>query len=91
MKKIVCSIFLPLVSVCEILACEVCERNQPAVLKGITHGTAPESRWDYLIVCSAVVIVAVSAFYFVKWIIYPGERSERHIKRVILNNEYHEG
>ncbi|MCC6288853.1 MAG: hypothetical protein IT249_13305 [Chitinophagaceae bacterium] len=91
MKKIICFIFLLPVLINKAIACEVCERNQPAVLKGITHGSAAETRWDYLIVCSAIVIVLLSAFYCIKWVIRPGEKSDRHIKRVILNSEYHEG
>lgn len=91
MKKIRCFVFLLPGLISKAFACEVCERNQPALLKGITHGSAPETRWDYLIVCSAIVIVLISVFYCIKWVIHPGEKSGKHIKRVILNSEYYEG
>ncbi|MBZ0098843.1 MAG: hypothetical protein K8F30_07145 [Taibaiella sp.] len=70
------------------MACPVCERNQPKVLKGITHGAGPESNWDYVIVWATVAVVLLTVFYSVKWLVRPGEKSESHIKRVILNNTY---
>jgi hypothetical protein len=69
------------------LACPVCERNQPKILKGITHGAGPESNWDYVIIWTTVAIVLFTLFFSVKWLIRPGEKSDRHIKRFILNNE----
>jgi hypothetical protein len=68
-------------------ACPVCERSQPKLLRGIAHGAGPESRWDYLIVLTAVVIVAFTLYFSIKWLIRPGENSDRHIKRFILNND----
>ena len=86
MKKILLSVFavLPALSV---LACPVCEKQQPEILRGITHGTGPNSSWDYVIVWSAVVIVLFTLYFSVKWLIRPGERSQTHIKRFILNVE----
>lgn len=69
------------------MACSVCERHQPALLKGITHGTGPESDWDYLVVSFAAAIVVVTLFFSVKWLLRPGERSTVHIKHLILSNE----
>lgn len=90
MKKIISCIFLLTVLADIAIACEVCERNRASLLKGFTHGADPESRWDYLIVSATVIIVLLSTFYFIKWIIRPGEKSESHIKRVVLNNECYE-
>lgn len=70
-----------------MLACPVCERNQPKVLKGITHGAGPEGNWDYVIVWTTVAIVLVTLFFSVKWLIRPGEKSDQHIKRSIFNNQ----
>ena len=70
-----------------VFACPVCERNQPKILKGITHGVGPESQWDYIIVWVTIAIVLCTLFFSVKWLIHPGEKSDRHIKRFILNNE----
>jgi hypothetical protein len=86
MKKIISGILVFLTASVTAMACPVCERNQPAILKGITHGSGPDSQWDYLIVTIAVVIVLYTLFYSVKWLVRPGEKSESHIKRMILNN-----
>ncbi len=67
------------------MACEVCQKQQPKILRGIAHGGGPQSNWDYLIVWSMVAIVTVSAFYTVKWMLRPGEKECAHIKRSILN------
>ncbi|MEJ5963150.1 hypothetical protein [Pedobacter immunditicola] len=68
-------------------ACPVCEKQQPKVLRGITHGTGPDSQLDYVIIAVTVLIVLLSLFYSVKWIIHPGEKSENHIKNLIINLE----
>jgi len=86
MKKIFLTGIL-LLNILFVFACPVCERNQPKVLKGITHGAGPESQWDYVIVLTTAAIVLVTLFFSVKWLIRPGEKSDRHIKRFILNNE----
>ncbi len=67
------------------IACPVCERTQPNILRGITHGSGPESKWDYLIVWSMVAVVVITLFYSVKWLLRPGEKADDHIKRDILN------
>lgn len=67
------------------LACEACKKQQPKVLRGITHGAGPQSEWDYVLVAVTSLIVLVSLFYSVKWIIRPGEKSSDHIKYSILN------
>ncbi len=68
-------------------ACPVCERNQRGILKGVAHGAGPDSRWDYLIVGAVAVVVAVTLFFTVKWLIKPGETSGKHIKRMILSEQ----
>lgn len=86
MKKIILTAAL-LCNALWALACPVCERNQPKLLKGITHGAGPESRWDYVIVLITAAIVVFTLYFSVKWLLQPGEKSDRHIKRFILNNE----
>ena len=70
-----------------VLACPACTRQQPRLLQGITHGTGPESQWDYVIVCVALALTVLALYYSVKWLIRPGEQSPAHIKQFILNNE----
>ncbi len=66
-------------------ACPVCEKRQPKLLRGITHGAGPQSNWDYLIVWAAVLTVLFTLFYTVKWMIRPEEKNSDHIKRMVLN------
>jgi uncharacterized protein HemY len=86
MKKILLSVFAVLPALA-VFSCPVCEKQQPEILRGITHGAGPNSSWDYVIVWSAVVIVLFTLYFSVKWLIRPGERSQTHIKRFILNIE----
>lgn len=69
----------------EALACEVCKKQQPKVLRGITHGAGPQSDWDYVVVGCAVILVLISLFYAVKWIMHPGEKEREHVKNSIFN------
>lgn len=70
-----------------VIACPTCEIAQPRYLRGITHGTGPQSNWDYVITWAMILIVLFTLFFSVKWLIRPGEKSNDHIKRFILNNE----
>lgn len=67
--------------------CPACEKQQPKILRGITHGAGPQSNWDYAIVWAAVAVVFFTLFFSVKWLWKPGEQSGKHIKRWILENE----
>jgi uncharacterized protein HemY len=71
--------------VVSVFACPACEKQQPKLLIGITHGTGPEGSQDYIIIAIAVVIVLFTLFYSVKWLIKPGEQAKSHIKQIILN------
>ncbi|MEP7376872.1 MAG: hypothetical protein ABI675_25965 [Chitinophagaceae bacterium] len=86
MKKILFS-FVLLNGFLVANACSVCEKQRPEILKGITHGAGPQSNWDFLIVSVAAVIVVATFFFSVKWLIWPEEKGEKHIKRIILNYE----
>lgn len=84
MKACTLTLFALLVSIAAV-ACPVCEKQQPKVLQGISHGAGPQSNWDYAIVWAAVMIVLLTLFYTIKWTIKPGERNAGHIKRTVLN------
>ncbi len=86
MKKSILFIALMLTHIVSI-ACEVCKKQQPKILSGITHGAGPQSDWDYVIVGVTTLIVVVSLFYSIKWIVRPGEREREHIKHSIFNME----
>lgn len=66
-------------------ACPLCEKNQPAILRGITHGTGPDSNWDYVIVFTSVVIVLLTLIYTIKYLVKPGEKNQSHIKHTVIN------
>lgn len=66
-------------------ACPVCEKQQPKVLQGISHGAGPQSNWDYVLVWATVFIVALCLYLSIKWLARPGEQREDHIKRTILD------
>jgi len=70
-------------------ACPVCDQRQPKLLRGITHGAGPDSNWDYLIISVMGAIVLATLYYSVKWLLVPGEKSAKHIKRHILDDPYH--
>ena len=69
----------------ETFACEVCQRNQPEPLKGITHGIGPTGNIDYIIIGTASVIVAIALFLSIKYLVKPNENNKAHIKNIVLN------
>ena len=69
-----------------INACPICDKQQPALLKGITHGTGPQGTMDYIIIICVAIIVLMTLILSVKMLIRPGEKSPHHIKYKILND-----
>lgn len=69
-----------------VFACPACEKNQPKFLQGVTHGTGPNSQWDWLIIGVMVAITLAVLFYSIKWLVRPGEKKANHIKNFILND-----
>lgn len=67
-----------------VTACPICEKQQPKLLRGITHGTGPQSYWDWLIVGVMMLVTLLVLFYSVKFLVKPGERSDEHIKQSVL-------
>ena len=80
MKKVFSTVVLLHLAVGVIVACTVCGKQQPKITRGITHGTGPQSDWDYVIVCATALIVLISLYYAIKWIAKPGESENSHIK-----------
>ncbi len=69
-----------------IWACPACEKNQPKITQGLTHGTGPQSNWDWVIIAVITAITILTLIYSVKFLIKPGEKNANHIKQSILNN-----
>ncbi|MFP3834590.1 hypothetical protein SAMN05421594_2683 [Chryseobacterium oleae] len=69
------------------MGCDACQLRQPEVTKDLTHGTGPESDWDWFIV-GIVILITVLAFIFsVKYLIKPDEKDLRHIKYSVFSDE----
>lgn len=69
-----------------LLACEVCSKQQPRVLKNITHGAGPQGQEDYVIIVSAIIIVALTLFFSIKYLVKPGEKAPNHVKNIVIDN-----
>lgn len=67
-----------------VIACEACKKQQPKLLQGITHGSGPDSNWDYLIV-GIMVIITVYSFYAMIGCFKKGDEAYQNIKNIILN------
>lgn len=70
-----------------IMACPVCDRNQPKVTMGLTHGVGPSSNWDWFAIGLTAVAVVLALVYSIKLLVRPKpeEKDENHIKQTILN------
>ena len=84
-KRLLLTIMLSMSCLSTLLACPACEKQQPELLKGISHGAGPQSDWDMVIVWGTAIIVALTFFLSVKWLFRPGEKGKAHIKRSILD------
>lgn len=67
-----------------INACNVCEKQQPELLRGITHGTGPESGWDWVIVSIISVITVFIFILSLRMLLRSGENHRGHIKYSIF-------
>ncbi len=69
-----------------IWACPVCDKQQPKITQGFTHGAGPQSKWDWVIIAIITFITVLTFIYTLKYLIKPGEKNAEHIKQSILNN-----
>ncbi|MCA4777048.1 hypothetical protein [Empedobacter stercoris] len=65
-------------------ACDACKLQQPKITQDFTHGTGPESNWDWFIVILITIITLYTLFYSFKFLIKPGEKDKKHIKKIVL-------
>lgn len=68
------------------IACPVCEKQQPKITQGLTHGVGPQSNWDWVIIAIISLITVLTLIYSIKYLIKPGEKNNDHIKQSILRN-----
>jgi hypothetical protein len=60
------------------------ELSQPAA----HHSMASTHSWlEVMLVALSVIVVVVTSFYTLRYLIRPGETSETHVKRRILEDE----
>ncbi|TNE78871.1 MAG: hypothetical protein EP332_12860 [Bacteroidetes bacterium] len=85
--KVLFTLILLTLSALTSLACEVCEKRQPSLTKGITHGEGPQNNLDWYIVVSMCVITLLTLFYFIKYLIKPELKHQYPIKYKILHHE----
>lgn len=69
-----------------VLACPACEAQQPKITAGLTHGSGPQSNWDWVIIAIISAITVATLIFSLKFLIKPGEKNLDHIKLSILNN-----
>lgn len=68
-----------------IWACPACEKQQPKITKGLTHGGGPSSDWDWVIIGIIAAITILTFIFSLKYLVKPGEKNSDHIKYKILN------
>ncbi|MBK8723339.1 MAG: hypothetical protein IPL95_14035 [Saprospiraceae bacterium] len=86
MKKNSILIFMFVFAKQIISACEVCEKQQPKITQGFTHGAGPQSNWDWVIIAVITAITILTFVFSLKYLINPGEKNTDHIKQLILSN-----
>jgi len=85
MKRILLIFGILLIQVPALLACDLCQKNQPEILQDVTHGQGPQGQLDYIITWTAVAIVAVVLFFSIKFLVRPRENDPHHIKNIVVN------
>lgn len=86
--KVRAGLILLFVSLLQVVtACPVCEKQQPKITQGLTHGAGPQSNWDWVIIAVITAITLLTFIFSLKFLIRPKEKNTDHIKRLILNEE----
>ena len=80
------ALFLSALAAFPAWACDACQKQQPEVLRGITHGTGPQSEWDMPIIWVSAILVLITLVFAMKYLVRPGEQDPGHIKRTALRN-----
>jgi hypothetical protein len=79
-------VLLMALSIQIVAACPLCEKQQPKITLGLTHGTGPQSNWDWVIIFFITGITLFTFVFSLKNLIRPGEKNTDHIKQSILSN-----
>ncbi|MDX1363326.1 hypothetical protein [Arenibacter latericius] len=73
-----------------LMACDLCKEKQPKGLENITHGQGPTGNVDYIITWSAVILVVITLFYSLKFLLRPKESNPDHIKNIVWDQNFEE-
>lgn len=84
--KYVLTVLIILFANAAAFACPACEKQQPKITQGLTHGGGPNSNWDWVIIGIIAAITLLTFIFSLKYLIKPGEKNNDHIKVSILNN-----
>jgi len=67
-------------------ACELCQKGQSKFVRAVSsHGQGPDSNWDYLFVAGTALVVLLTLFYSIKYLISPKEGDAEHIKSLVID------
>ncbi len=86
-KSLLPTILFLVASSMTTFACEVCNKNQPKILRNITHGSGPQSNWDYFVVITMVLITIYTLYATIRCFASPKESKYNHIKNTILTKQ----
>ena len=64
-----------------VFACAACEKQQPKITRGFTHGIGPQSNWDWVIVAVITVIKLLTFLFSIKFLIKTREKKNDHNKQ----------
>ena len=76
MKKLLILLLFLLPWALPVLACPVCEKNQPRGFAGITHGVGPQGPFDYVMLYGSIAIVVVTFVLFFRYLVRPNYRRD---------------
>jgi len=68
------------------MACDACKLQQPDITRELTHGAGPEGNEDWVIVGMVSILVLLTLFYSVKFLVKPEEKDTGHIKYSVLSD-----
>ncbi|MCK0159094.1 hypothetical protein [Allomuricauda sp. F6463D] len=73
-----------------VIACDLCKKNQPKGFENITHGQGPTGNMDYIITWSAIILVIITLFFSIKFLVRPRENNPEHIKHIVWDQNLRE-
>ena len=79
--KLISTGFFWFIALASLMACPVCDKRQPKGFAGITHGTGPESAFDYWMLYGSMAVVVLTLLLFVRFMIRPETRAMNRLKQ----------